>query len=59
MANMSNPKDRVGKGGSGTQSPEDRKFAELRTRSRDVLDGRKSYTTRELNKIIAQLLLER
>ena len=59
MANMSDPKDSVGKGGSGMMSPEDKIFAELRTKSRAVRDGRASFTFEELNRIVAQLLLER
>lgn len=59
MADMSNPKDNVGKGGSGVQGPEDRLFQTLRMKSRAVRDGQELFTWQELNTIIAQLLLER
>lgn len=59
MATLSNPKDNVGRGGSGYISPEDRFFAKVRTKSRSVRDGRDKFTSDELNKVIAQLMLER
>lgn len=59
MANLSNPKDRPRGQGSGIQGPEDRYFAKLRTKSRAVRDGREKFTNDEINRIIAQLLLER
>lgn len=59
MANLNNPKDRVGRGGSGVMGPEDRYFAKVRTKSRAVRDGRDKFTSEELNRVIAQLMLER
>lgn len=59
MADLNNPKDRVGRGGSGVMSPEDRYFAKVRTKSRAVRDGRDKFTSEEIHTVIAQMLLER
>jgi len=59
MANLSNPKDRVARGGSGYQTPEDKFFRKARMKSKAVRDGRKKFTNDELNRIVAQMMLER
>jgi hypothetical protein len=51
--------DTTGEGTDGLDFlPSDRDFARIRQKARAVLEGRASFSTQEMNKIIARLLVD-
>lgn len=59
MANLENPRDRIGKGGSGKFDPRDKWYQRARVKSMAVREGQVKFTSDEIQRVVAEMMLER